>query len=178
MSVIKSIESGVLPAELTEALRTLLSQRDQPYLDIPGIDGPGICVSTSLADFRRHVETEYQEKLDSRPKVPASYSVGGRRKLPDNKPKYRDVAAQTEPMHETVTYMATQTKRRPGTPTGTAQVESAPEPGRCRRKGVRRPIALRIICSSSSDTDRVANAKSPRQSGQGWYPSLYVLLLY
>ena len=66
MSAIKGVESGIFPPELREALRNLLSQREEPYLDIPGTsDGPGLCISTSLAEFRRHIETRHQERLDS-----------------------------------------------------------------------------------------------------------------
>jgi hypothetical protein len=152
MSVIESIESGILSTELREALRTLLSQHDQPYLDLQGSEGLGICISTSFADIRRRVEAEYQEKIDSRPKVPTNYSVGGRRKLPDGKPKYQDAAVQTESMAA---------HARPGTPRSTVQTESAPEGGSLRRrKGGRTPVS-RAICSSSSETDRV---RSPRRS--------------
>jgi hypothetical protein len=171
MSVIENLESGILPSELREVLRTLLSQCDQPFIDIPGTDGPGICISTSLADFRRHIEGEYRARLDSRPRVPASYTVNGRRKLPDSsgRPLRRDIATQTE--SETPTYMV-EIRHRPGTPIGTAHIESAPEAGTYRRKGGRRPCVSRAICSSSSETDRVALTKSPRRSrpNQGWHP--------
>ena len=152
MSVIEGIESGILSAELREALRTLLSQQDQPYLDLQGSEGLGICISTSFADVRRRVEAGYQEKIDSRPKVPTNYSVSGRRKLPDGEPKYQDAAVQTESMAA---------QARPGTPTSTAHTESAPEVGSLRRRKGGRTLVSRAICSSSSETDRV---RSPRRS--------------
>jgi hypothetical protein len=159
MPVVESIESGILPTELREALRTLLSRNDAPYLDLPGtLDGPGICISTSLADFRRYIEMKYQEKLDSQPKVPVNYRPGGgRRKLPDapiesyvteGKPKCQDAATQTQPIPETPVHIATQSRSRPGTPRHTAQTESAPE------TRTRRPRkARRVIVSDSSDID-------------------------
>lgn len=152
MSVIESIESGVLPTELREALRTLLSQHDQPYLDLQGSEGLGICIGTSFADIRRRVEAEYQEKIDSRPKVPTNYSISGRRKLPDGKPKYQDAAVQT---------VSIAAQARPGTPISTAQTESAPEVGSLRRRKGRRTVVSRTICSSSSEADRV---RSPRRT--------------
>lgn len=157
MSVVESIESGVLPTEVREALRALLSQQDQPYLDIPGDDGLGICISPCLADFRRHVEAEYEKKLKSSPKVPTNYRLGARRKLPDGKVTFRDVATQTEPAPRTWTQRATPAL---GTPRGTAQTESAPEAGTRRRLGGRR----RVVCSSSSETDHGGDARSPQQS--------------
>jgi hypothetical protein len=158
--LLENIESGILPSELREVLRALLSQCNQPFIDIPGTDGPGICISTSLAHFRRHIEGEYRARLELRPRVPASYTVNGRRKLPDSssRPPRRDIATQTE--SETPTYMA-EIRHRPGTPIGTAHIESAPEAGTYRRKGGRRPCVSRAICSSSSETDRVALTKSP-----------------
>ena len=175
MSVIESVESGVLPAELREALRTLLSQHDQPYLDILGGDGPGVCISTCLADFRRHVEAEVQTKIGSRPKVPANYSVSGRRKLPDGIPKYQDAAVQTESMTETA--ICKVTHAQPGTPTSTAQTESAPEAGSLRRRRGGRLLVSRAICSSSSETDRGDRVRSSRRSqpllSQGKCPLSY-----
>ena len=175
MSIVESIESGVLPIELREALRTLLSQHNQPYLDIPSTDGLGLCISTCFADFRRHVEAEYQVKLGSQLKVPANYTINGRRRLPDSggRLKYQDGGTQTEP--GTAMYTATQSQLRSETPTATAQIESAPEARRRRGKGGRIPV----ICSSSSDTDRVVNPRSSQQSharprqGESPLPAVY-----
>jgi hypothetical protein len=172
MSVIESIESGVIPIELREALRTLLSQHDQPYLDIPGSDGPGVCIGTCFADVRRHVEAEYQAKLESRPKVPANYTVNGRRRLPDRRP-YQDAGTQTAPW---IKHATTQTTL--GVETPTAQTESAPE---ARYRRLRIGGRIRAICSSSSDTDRVATPSShqpshPRPS-QGTSPMLACFLI-
>jgi hypothetical protein len=106
MSLVDSIESGHLPAEFREALRTLLSQHDLPYVDFPGTDGPTLCISTSLADIRRHIEAAYQERQAARPTIPAQYTISGRRKLPDAQPEYRDVATQTEDPPETIASVA------------------------------------------------------------------------
>jgi hypothetical protein len=164
MSDVESPESSVLTPDLREALRTLLSQNSQPYLDIPSTaDGPGICISTSLADFRRVIKAQHQVELDCRPMVPANYRAGGgRRPLPNGipiKPQYQNTATQTEP--------------RPEPLTQTGQVESAPETRtRTPRKGKRLPVS-RVICSSSTDTESSsgpgARAGSLRRS-QGWYP--------
>lgn len=184
MSIVESIESGNLPPELREALRTLLSQRGLPYLDIPGTDGPSICVGTSLANMRRHIEAEYEERLGTHPKVPAHYSISGRRKLPDVRPQCRDMATQTEglpemsmPLQPGLGSTATPTRRRQDTPTGT-QIESAPEAGMRRRKGRGKPFVSRAFCSSSSDTDQQAPAPSPprshRHPSQGLLPYSYL----
>lgn len=167
MSLIERIESGQLPAELIEALRTLLSQQDVPYLDVPGVDGPGICVGTSLADIRRYLKAELEKELGSRPTVPANYSINGRRKLPDQMPQTEDTPAvgttgQAGP--GTATTTAT-TKHRREPPT-VAQIESAPEAGTYRRKGKGRPLVSRAICSSSSassDADQ-PHARTPPRS--------------
>lgn len=158
MSLIERIESGQLPAELIEALRTLLSQQDVPYLDVPGVDGPGICVGTSLADIRRYLKAELEKELGSRPTVPANYSISGRRKLPDQMPQAEDVPA--------VSTTATATPRRRRDPPTVAQIESAPEAGTYRRKGKGRPLVSRAICSSSSassDADQ-PHARTPPRS--------------
>lgn len=172
MSLVEHIESGKLPAELTEALRTFLSRQDVPYLDVPGTDGPGICVGTSLADMRRYIEAEYEGRQSSRPKVPVNYSISGRRKLPDP-PQYRDAATQTEGRPDmsmtapaepgTPGSAASPRKRRRGTPSGT-QIESAPEAGTRGRKGRGRPCITQVICSSSSDTDRQPYTQSAPRS--------------
>lgn len=183
MSVVDSILSGELPGELREALWTLVSCQDVPYLDVPGTDGPGICVGTSLADIRRFIEAEYEARQSSRPKVPANYSISGRRKLPDIRPQYRDAATQTESTLDTspavqarpraVVTETPLTTRRRGTPTGT-QIESAPEAGARGRQG-RRPLS-RVVCSSSSETDWQGHAQSPprpvRPPNQGLPPPL------
>ena len=159
MSVVESIESGILSTELREALRTLLSQINMPYLDHPGTsDGPGICISTSLADFRRHIEMKHQEKLDSQPKVPANYRPGGgRRKLPDGpiishmteeKPKYHDAATQTQTRPEAALDITTQSRHKLDTPRHIAQTESAPESQSRSLKKARRRLV-----SDSSDVD-------------------------
>lgn len=158
MSLIKRIESGQLPAELIEALRTLLSQQDVPYLDVPGVDGPGICVGTSLADIRRYLKAELEKELGSRPTVPANYSISGRRKLPDQMPQAEDVPA--------VSTTATATPRCRRDPLTVAQIESAPEAGMYRRKGKGRPLVSRAICLSSSvssDADQ-PHARTPLRS--------------
>lgn len=181
MSVVDSILSGEVSAELREALRTLVSGQDVPYIDVPGIDGPGICVGTSIADIRRLIEAEYEARQSSRPKVPANYSISGRRKLPD-RPQYRDAATQTESTLDTSLAVQARpravatgtplTTRRRGTPTG-SQIESAPEAGIRGRQG-RRPLS-RVVCSSSSETDRQAHAQSPpRPPNQGLPPLLFV----
>lgn len=170
MSAVESILSGVLPLEIREALRTLLSLKNQPYLDIPAqADGPGICVGTSYAALRRFIETENQMRSEAQPKVPANYTLGGRRKLPDGPSRrYRCVATQTDAIETTtihtrpslVTGIAT---RIPGwfdTPLLTAHVESAPEARRRKRK---RRLSPRVICSSSSDTDPIPSRFLPRR---------------
>ncbi len=145
MSATASIESGVLAPDLREALRTLLSRKSQPYLEFPSTaDAPGVCISTSYADLRRIIETEFQTKLDSRPIVPANYSAGGRRRLPDAPPPkrlYQDAG--------------TQTKASPRPVIHTGQIESAPESRAHRSKRLRRAPVSRTICSSSTETESV-----------------------
>jgi hypothetical protein len=156
MSTIESIEAGILPAELREALRTLLGQSTEPYLDLPDTsDGPGICIGPSFADLRRYIETKHREKLDLQPRVPANYHARStRRRLPSSplSPTKRDMATQTEPSWNP----------RPRTP----QTESAPETGSPTRKRSRRPLPSRVVCSSSSDRDfdRGRPRQSPSQS--------------
>lgn len=153
MFTAESIESGVVPPEVLEALRTLLGRVNAPYLELPGAhDGLGVCICTSYADIRRHVEKSYQDRLDSQPRVPASYHAGGggRRRLPDESCR-RSTATQTEPW------------RRPHT-------ESAPEARARRRRRVRppRPPLSRAICSSS-DTGVASgrSSRSPQRSAEG-----------
>jgi hypothetical protein len=182
MSVVARIESGVIPAELREALRTLISQNEAPYLDLPGTsDGPGICISTSLADFRRHVEMKHQERLDSQPRVPADFRLGGgRKRLPnapidshiaDGRSGYVNAATQTQTMSETVPHTASQSRHRPSTPGHAAQTESAPE-SRTRKIG----RASRLVISDSSDVDtdvregQLAIQKPPLQLISGHSP--------
>ena len=178
MSAVESILSGVLPLEIREALRTLLSLKNQPYFDIPAQpDGPGICVGTSYAALRRSIETEIQMRSEAQPKVPANYTLSGRHKLPDG-PKvgsqsrrYRGVATQTDAIETTtlhtrpslVTGMATQIPGWLDTPLSTAHVESAPEARRHKRKRRLRQTLPRVICSSSSDTDPIPSRFLPRQ---------------
>jgi hypothetical protein len=163
MSDVESLESSVLTPDLREALRTLLSQNSQPYLDIPSTAaGPGICISTSLADFRRVIKAQHLVELDCRPVVPTNYRAGGgRRPLPNGipiKPQYQNTATQTEP--------------RPEPLTQTGQVESAPETRTRMPRRAKRPPVSRVICSSSTDTESSsgpgARARSVRRS-QGWY---------
>ena len=169
MPTSESVEHDVLSTELKEALRTLLSRESEPYLDIPGTsDSPGICISTSLAAFRRYIETKHQEKLDSQPKVPANYVLGGgRRKLPEGRRVYCEAGTQTDPTPEALVYIATQSRSntRPGTPN---QTESAPEASIRKRKVLRRAPLSRAICSSSSDTSpgaRASTSRSPQRQG-------------
>jgi hypothetical protein len=169
MSALEGVESGIFPPELREALRNLLSQREEPYLDIPGTsDGPGLCISTSLAEFRRHIETRHQERLDSQPKVPANYRLGtGRRPLPHARlvPQTRDASTQTESRPEPLASQSPRSRSRLGTPYAT---QSAPETQARKTKNLRPPIS-RTICSSSTDTDvhsdpTPAPRSNPRQS--------------
>jgi hypothetical protein len=169
MSAVETILSGVLPIEIREALRTLLSLKDQPYLDIPAqADGPGICVGTSYAALRRFIETENQMKSEAQPKVPANYTLGRRHKLPDGPSRrYRCVATQTDTIETTtiharpsvVTDIATQIPGWLDTPLSTAHVESAPEARRHKRKRRLR----QVICLSSSDTDPTPSRFLPRR---------------
>jgi hypothetical protein len=92
MSVIKSVKSDVLSAKLRKALRTLLSQHNLSYLDIVGNNGLKMCISTYLADFRRHIKAKVQKKIDSWPKILTNYIVSSQQKLPDKIPKYQDIA--------------------------------------------------------------------------------------
>jgi hypothetical protein len=123
MFVIKSVESGVLSAKLREALWTLLSQHNLPYLNIISSNSLGVCISTYLADFCRHIKAEVQKKIDSWPKVLANYTVNSRQKLLNRIPKYQDTAVQTEFIIKTAIYKATHA--RPRTLTNTAQTKSA-----------------------------------------------------
>lgn len=169
MSTAASIESGILAPELREALRAFLSRKSTTYHEFHSTaDGPGVCISTSYADLRRAIEAEYQTKLDSGPKVPAHYCVGGRRKLPDSRPSLE--------VKSTRQYVdaGTQTEARLGLTA--SQVESAPESRTHRPKKLRRTPVSRVICSSSTDTD--STARPARQIGSQGLLSLsrYLLL--
>jgi hypothetical protein len=58
MLALKGVKSGIFPPKLREALYNLLSQREEPYLNILGtLDSPRLCISTSLTKFRRYIKT-------------------------------------------------------------------------------------------------------------------------
>jgi hypothetical protein len=139
MSAAVSIESGILTPDIREALRALLSQNVAPYLEFSSTaNAPGVCICTSYADFRRHVEAEYQAKLMSQPIVPANYRAGGgRRKLPEAPVRYLNAETQTE---------------GPSEPTG-RHTESASDNPSCRSSKSRKSPATRAIGLSSTDTD-------------------------
>jgi hypothetical protein len=197
MATLETIRSSILSIELIEALRTVLSQATEPFLDLPGTtDCPGICISSGFAAFRRYVETKYQEKLDSQPKVPADYRLSGaRRKLPSSplasctirsEPSRRDIGTQTEPSCKTP---APQSQPRPRNPPSTAQTESAPE-ARDYKPRSRRLLPLRRICSSSSEHDSSDSRRIRRRpqqprshpspiQGPSWlFSALYLCFLY
>lgn len=140
-------ENEVLPPAQREALRTLLAQLGQPYLDIPGdAEGPGLCIGSSLSELRRHIEAQYQARLNSQPRVSPSYTLG-RRRLPDH--THKEAATQTERI--SVEFVAGQVVAPPSNSrAGTPSIESTSE---ILTTGLRggRSAASRVICSSSSD---------------------------
>lgn len=158
MSLINSLESGMFPIELREAIRLLLSLQHQPYLDLPSTaDGPSICIGSSLADIRRYIESQHQERVNTQPRVPANYQCG-RRRLPDGyavtQPRYRDASTQTLPItpsptrHHSPLYP-------PSDSSLVRQVESAPEARSIRRRKPRRLVTRTILYSSSSEGETV-----------------------
>lgn len=156
-----SIQS-VLSTDVIESLRTFLSQATEPFIDLPGTsDTPGICISTSFATFRRHIETEHQQKVTSQPKVPPNYRLGGiRNKLPSSplssslirKPsRYQDSSTQTSPRLEFSSSLSTSRSRvlkRTSTNSAPAGSESAPE-----SRGSKRRLRYLHPPASSDDSD-------------------------
>ena len=162
MSTAASIELGILTPDLREALRTLLSRRSKTYLELPSTaDAPGVCISTSYADLRRVIEADYQAKLDSDPKVPANYSISGRRRLPDAAP----VAATRQ-------YLDAGTQTEAGLRSIANQVESASESGSRRSRKSQRAAVSRIIYSSSTETDAEIRPARPVESQGLWSPCM------